>query len=175
MSEEQRVTTANELGGDIMQLRAFESNYIGAADRGPVLVGTYATEDAGPFDNEEQFNEYIISRMPPKLPIPFEQGLGRHWVQITKLFSHTVTSRLAISWSTGTYHWDPGLGICGTLPRIVGERQGLSVLVRCPGLGEVAIDSTPARLSGVSCNGFYFSSVTIEKRISMILVKIHRR
>jgi hypothetical protein len=71
LSEELRMITANELGCYIMQLRALESNYIGAADRGPVLVGAYAAEEARPFDNEEQFNEYFISRMPPKLPDTF--------------------------------------------------------------------------------------------------------
>ena len=47
--EKQLMATTNELRGCYLQLCVLEGINIGAADRGPVLAGTYAAEAGGAF------------------------------------------------------------------------------------------------------------------------------
>ncbi|KAK2792390.1 hypothetical protein FQN52_003325 [Onygenales sp. PD_12] len=72
-SHEQKVAVATQLGGYISQLRKLKGTYIGGVNRGKVTVGRYKRIRCGPFDDEQQFNDYLLSLIAAKAPVTLRE------------------------------------------------------------------------------------------------------
>lgn len=63
LTEEQKTSIAQQLHGYMLQLRQLKGDYIGAVNRGKVVIGEYVFHEGGPFDTERSFNEFLFSRI----------------------------------------------------------------------------------------------------------------
>lgn len=63
MTENQRDSITQELHGYVAQLRSLKGSYIGAADHGQAVVGDIVSHEAGPFEDEHAFNEFLFSKI----------------------------------------------------------------------------------------------------------------
>lgn len=70
MTHDEKDSVAQELRSYITQLRRLKGDYIGAADRGKVVIGEYSPHEGGPFDSEQLFNEFLFSHIIPSVPEP---------------------------------------------------------------------------------------------------------
>ncbi|KAE8154390.1 kinase-like domain-containing protein [Aspergillus avenaceus] len=71
MTEDQKQSVASDLRNYVEQLRNLKGTYIGAANRGQAVIGKFVAHGGGPFDNESQFNQFLFSRILPKVPDTF--------------------------------------------------------------------------------------------------------
>ncbi|KAI9376151.1 kinase-like protein [Aspergillus egyptiacus] len=68
MDAAHKSTTAQELAGYVNQLRSLRGDYIGAADRGKAVIGNSVHHEGGPFEDEDQFNQFLFSKILPNVP-----------------------------------------------------------------------------------------------------------
>ena len=62
-----------------------EGSYIGAIDRGQAIVGHIASIEGGPFDSEQQFNEFILGDIVKSAP-----DLLRHYAKYALMDNHEI-------------------------------------------------------------------------------------
>ncbi|KAJ6007421.1 hypothetical protein N7540_011397 [Penicillium herquei] len=70
LNEDEKKSIADELCSYINQLRALKGDYIGALNRGKAIIGQISSLEGGPFDTEQQFNDFILGdivRLAPKI------------------------------------------------------------------------------------------------------------
>jgi hypothetical protein len=60
LDSDQKLSIASELHAYINQLRDLKGGYIGAIVRGKAVIRQIASIKGGPFDSEQQFNEFIL-------------------------------------------------------------------------------------------------------------------
>ncbi|KAJ5476771.1 hypothetical protein N7475_002500 [Penicillium sp. IBT 31633x] len=70
LSSSQKQSIAEQLRGYISQLRNLKGNYIGAIDRGTVSMGKWGPIYGGPFDSEQEFNQWILNDLSSGLSAP---------------------------------------------------------------------------------------------------------
>ncbi|OQD71391.1 hypothetical protein PENPOL_c001G05003 [Penicillium polonicum] len=70
LSPSQKQSIAEQLRGYISQLRNLKGNYIGAIDRGTVSMGKWGPIYGGPFDSEQEFNQWILNDLSSGLSAP---------------------------------------------------------------------------------------------------------
>ncbi|KAI9933695.1 hypothetical protein ASPWEDRAFT_167965 [Aspergillus wentii DTO 134E9] len=76
MDSNQKACVTEELRGYMCELRQLKGSYIGALDRGPVIAGKYGPLVGGPFDTEQQFNEFLLGDIARSIP-----DLLRHYAK----------------------------------------------------------------------------------------------
>ncbi|KAJ5290529.1 uncharacterized protein N7443_010782 [Penicillium atrosanguineum] len=65
---DEKLSIASELHSYINQLRDLKGDYIGAIDRGKAVIGQIASIEGGPFDSEQQFNDFILGDIVKSAP-----------------------------------------------------------------------------------------------------------
>ncbi|KAL6871292.1 kinase-like protein [Trichoderma novae-zelandiae] len=69
LTHEQKLSIAKELNGFVAQLRGLEGgDYIGALNRGKALMGKRSPIECGPFDNEREWNRFILEDLVSTAP-----------------------------------------------------------------------------------------------------------
>ncbi|PWY94567.1 hypothetical protein BO94DRAFT_563174 [Aspergillus sclerotioniger CBS 115572] len=77
MTETQKRSVADDLHNYVNQLRTLVGNYIGAAHRGLAVIGQHVFHEGGPFDQESQFNDFLLSKIISKVPDTFRYHATR--------------------------------------------------------------------------------------------------
>ncbi|KAJ5481190.1 hypothetical protein N7475_000002 [Penicillium sp. IBT 31633x] len=86
LDSDQKLSIASELHSYINQLRHPSSGYIGAIDRGKaVIIGQIASIEGGPFDSEQQFNEFILGDIVKSAP-----DILRHYAKFALMDDHEI-------------------------------------------------------------------------------------
>lgn len=67
------------------QLRKLKGDYIGAIDRGKAIIGQIASIEDGPFDSEQQFNDFILGDIAESAP-----DLLRHYAKFALYDNHQI-------------------------------------------------------------------------------------
>ena len=82
---DQKLSIASELHSYINQLRDLKGDYIGAIDRGKAKIGQIASIEGGPFDSEQQFNEFILGDIVESAP-----DIQRHYAKFALIDDHGI-------------------------------------------------------------------------------------
>jgi aminoglycoside phosphotransferase (APT) family kinase protein len=82
---DQKLSIASELHSYINQLRDLKGSYIGAIDRGKAVIGQIASIEGGPFDSEQQFNEFILGDIVKSAP-----DILRHYAKFALMDDHEI-------------------------------------------------------------------------------------
>jgi aminoglycoside phosphotransferase (APT) family kinase protein len=82
---DQKLSIASELHSYMNQLRDLKGSYIGAIDRGKAIIGQIASIECGPFDSEQQFNEFILGDIVKAAP-----DLLRHYAKFALMDDHEI-------------------------------------------------------------------------------------
>lgn len=82
---DQKLSIASELHSYINQLRDLKGDYIGAIDRGKAKIGQIASIGGGPFDSEQQFNEFILGDIVESAP-----DIQRHYAKFALIDDHGI-------------------------------------------------------------------------------------
>jgi len=90
LDSNQKISIANELRSYINQLRGLKGDYIGAVDRGKAIIGRRISMEGGPFDTEQQFNEFILGDLVQSAP-----DLLRHYAKYALTDDHGIVFTLA--------------------------------------------------------------------------------
>jgi hypothetical protein len=61
LSKEQKLDIANQLRGILVELRSLKGQYIGSLNRGKAFDSRMLTIEGGPFETEEEFNQFLLS------------------------------------------------------------------------------------------------------------------
>ncbi|PLB48316.1 hypothetical protein P170DRAFT_437984 [Aspergillus steynii IBT 23096] len=85
LDPDQKLPIADELNSYLSQLRELKGDYIGAIDRGPAVIGRRIPIECGPFDSEQQFNEFILGDVVPSAP-----DLLRHYAKFALENNHHI-------------------------------------------------------------------------------------
>ncbi|KAJ5350142.1 hypothetical protein N7541_007869 [Penicillium brevicompactum] len=85
LNADEKLSIASELHSYINQLRNMKGDYIGAIDRGKVVIGQIASIEDGPFDSEKQFNEFILGDIVKSAP-----DLLRHYAKFALMEDHEI-------------------------------------------------------------------------------------
>lgn len=85
LDSHQKLSIANELHSYMNQLRELKGSYIGAIDRGQAIIGHIASIEGGPFDSEQQFNEFILGDIVKSAP-----DLLRHYAKYALMDNHEI-------------------------------------------------------------------------------------
>ncbi|KAJ5143212.1 uncharacterized protein N7515_001999 [Penicillium bovifimosum] len=85
LDSDQKFSIASELHSYINQLRDLKGDYIGAVDRGPAIIGQIASIEGGPFDTEQQFNEFILGDIVKSAP-----EILRHHAKFALMDGHEI-------------------------------------------------------------------------------------
>lgn len=85
LDSHQKLSIANELHSYMNQLRELKGDYIGAIDRGQAIIGHIASIEGGPFDSEQQFNEFILGDIVKSAP-----DLLRHYAKYALMDNHDI-------------------------------------------------------------------------------------
>ncbi|KAJ5740190.1 Aminoglycoside phosphotransferase [Penicillium malachiteum] len=85
LDSDQKLSIAKELHSYINQLRELKGHYIGAVDRGKTVTGRNVFIKAGPFDTEQQFNEFLLGRIVRQAP-----DLLRHYAKHALWDNHEI-------------------------------------------------------------------------------------
>ncbi|GIJ82953.1 hypothetical protein Asppvi_001470 [Aspergillus pseudoviridinutans] len=85
LDSNQKLSIADELHSYINQLRNLKGDYIGAVDRGKAIIGQFSSIEGGPFDSEQQFNEFILGDIVPSAP-----DILRHYAKFALLDDHRI-------------------------------------------------------------------------------------
>ncbi|KAJ5176560.1 uncharacterized protein N7482_002437 [Penicillium canariense] len=81
----QKLSIADELHSYMNQLRDLKGDYIGAIDRGKAIIGQIASIEGGPFESEQQFNEFILGDIVKSAP-----DLLRHYAKFALTDNHEI-------------------------------------------------------------------------------------
>ncbi|EEH17957.2 hypothetical protein PABG_00520 [Paracoccidioides brasiliensis Pb03] len=68
LTHDQRISATRQIGSYISQLRRLKGSFIGGLNRCQATVGRYDRVSCGPFDNEKDFNEFLLSRIIKQAP-----------------------------------------------------------------------------------------------------------
>lgn len=82
---DQKLSIAKELNSFLSQLHKLKGDYIGAINRGPAVIGRRIHLECGPFDSEQQFNEFILGDVVPSAP-----DLLRHYAKFALEDNHEI-------------------------------------------------------------------------------------
>lgn len=85
LDSNQKLSIADELHSYISQLRELKGDYIGAIDRGKAMIGQIASIEGGPFDSEQEFNEFILGDIVKSAP-----DLLRHYAKCALMDNHDI-------------------------------------------------------------------------------------
>ncbi|CAI7642477.1 unnamed protein product [Penicillium bialowiezense] len=85
LDSNQKLSIASELNGYLSQLRELKGDYIGAIDRGKAVIGQIARIEGGPFDSEQQFNEFILGDIVRAAPDNL-----RHYAKFALMDGHEI-------------------------------------------------------------------------------------
>jgi hypothetical protein len=85
LDSHQKLSIANELHSYMNQLRELKGDYIGAIDRGQAIIGQIASIEGGPFDSEQQFNEFILGDIVKSAP-----EILRHYAKYALMDNHDI-------------------------------------------------------------------------------------
>lgn len=85
LDSNQKFCIANELHSYITQLRSLKGEYIGAVERGKAIIGRRISIEGGPFDSEQQFNEFILGDLVQSAP-----DLLRHYAKHALSSNHEI-------------------------------------------------------------------------------------
>ncbi|KAJ5343191.1 hypothetical protein MYU51_002479 [Penicillium brevicompactum] len=85
LNPDQKLSIASELKGYMDQLRELKGDYIGAIDRGKAVIGQIASIEGGPFDSEQQFNEFILGDIVKSAP-----DILRHYAKFALMENHEI-------------------------------------------------------------------------------------
>ncbi|KAJ5113261.1 hypothetical protein N7456_001795 [Penicillium angulare] len=72
LNPDQKLSIAEQLRGYIVQLRTLKGTYIGGVDGGTAITGKYVSIEGGPFDSEQDFNQWILEDLAPDLPAIYQ-------------------------------------------------------------------------------------------------------
>lgn len=81
----QKISIADELHSYISQLRNLKGDYIGAVERGKAVIGQIESIEGGPFDSEQEFNEFILGDIVKAAP-----DLLRHCAKFALMDNHDI-------------------------------------------------------------------------------------
>lgn len=62
-----------------------KGDYIGAIDHGKAIIGQLASSEGGPFDSEQQFNEFILGDMIRSAP-----DILRHYAKFVLMDNYEI-------------------------------------------------------------------------------------
>ncbi|KAJ5811436.1 hypothetical protein N7474_007737 [Penicillium riverlandense] len=85
LDSNQKLSIADELHSYINQLRELKGDDIGAIDRGKAIIGQIASIEGGPFDSEQQLNEFILGDIVKSAP-----DLLRHYAKFALMDNHEI-------------------------------------------------------------------------------------
>ncbi|OQE22244.1 hypothetical protein PENFLA_c013G05316 [Penicillium flavigenum] len=85
LDSSQKLSIADELHSYVNQLRELKGHYIGAIDRGEAIIGRNASLEGGPFDTEQEFNEFILGDM-----VKIAPDLLRHYCKFALMDDHEI-------------------------------------------------------------------------------------
>lgn len=85
LDSNQKLSIADELHSYISQLHELKGDYIGAIDRGKAIIGQIASIEGGPFDSEQEFNEFILGDIVKSAP-----DLLRHYAKFALMDNHDI-------------------------------------------------------------------------------------
>lgn len=85
LDSHQKLSIANELRSYMNQLRTLKGDYIGAIDHGKAIIGQIASIEGGPFDSEQQFNEFILGDIVKSAP-----DILRHYAKYALMENHDI-------------------------------------------------------------------------------------
>ncbi|CAI7644873.1 unnamed protein product [Penicillium glandicola] len=85
LDSSQKLSIADELHSYMNQLRELKGHYIGAIDRGKAIIGRIASIEGGPFDTEQEFNEFILGDV-----VKIAPDLLRHYAKFALYDNHDI-------------------------------------------------------------------------------------
>ncbi|KAJ5481848.1 hypothetical protein N7475_000660 [Penicillium sp. IBT 31633x] len=85
LHSDQKLSIASELHSYINQLRDLKGDYIRAIDCGKAVIGQIASIEGGPFDSEQQFNEFILADIVRSAP-----DILRHYAKFALMDNHEI-------------------------------------------------------------------------------------
>ncbi|KAJ5109907.1 hypothetical protein N7532_002552 [Penicillium argentinense] len=85
LDSHQKLSIANELHSYLSQLRKLKGDYIGAIGRGQAIIGQISSLEGGPFDSEQQFNEFILGDIVKSAP-----KILRHYAKYALMDNHDI-------------------------------------------------------------------------------------
>lgn len=85
MDSTRKQRVAEELHGHISELRKLKGSYIGALGQGKAIIGKFSSLEGGPFDSEQEFNEFILGDMVRTAP-----GFLRHYTKHALSDDHEI-------------------------------------------------------------------------------------
>lgn len=62
LTHDQRILICRQLAGYLSQLKKLKGTRIQSANGGPVMVGLNVPREGGPFDTEEEFNNFMVDK-----------------------------------------------------------------------------------------------------------------
>lgn len=85
LDSHQKLSIADELHYYMSQLRKLKGDYIGAINRGQAIIGQIASIEGGPFDSEQQFNEFILGDIVKSAP-----DILHHYAKYALMDNHDI-------------------------------------------------------------------------------------
>lgn len=85
LDSHQKLSIADELHSYMEQLRVLKGDYIGAINRGKAIIGQIASIEGGPFDSEQQFNDFILGDIVKSAP-----EILRHYAKFALSDHHQI-------------------------------------------------------------------------------------
>ncbi|QKX61978.1 uncharacterized protein TRUGW13939_09134 [Talaromyces rugulosus] len=85
LDTKQKLSIADELHSYINQLRNLKGDYIGAVERGKAVIGQIASIEGGPFDSEQEFNDFILGDIVKAAP-----DILRHYAKFALTDDHEI-------------------------------------------------------------------------------------
>lgn len=85
LQAEQKLCVANELRDYVAQMRTLKGDYVGGVGRGKAYVGKFDILEGGPFNSEQDFNEFILSDLVKTVP-----KLLRHYLKHALYEGHEI-------------------------------------------------------------------------------------
>lgn len=127
LDSNQKLYIANELHSCISQLRNLKGDYIGAVGHGKAIIGRRISLECGPFDSEQQFNDFILGDIVRSAP-----NILRHYAKHALMDNHEIFFH-SFGYLPAEYfgwrracHGNPRLGRCWLVSGILGIHSGAS-------------------------------------------------
>lgn len=104
LDSNQKLYIANELHSCISQLRNLKGDYIGAVGHGKAIIGRRISLECGPFDSEQQFNDFILGDIVRSAP-----NILRHYAKHALMDNHEIFFSLIRISSRGIFWLKEGM------------------------------------------------------------------
>ncbi|KGO72176.1 Aminoglycoside phosphotransferase [Penicillium italicum] len=85
LDSSQKLSIADELHSYMNQLRELKGDYIGAVGRGKAIMRNISSIEGGPFDTEQQFNEFILGDI-----VAIAPDVLRHYAKFALMDNHEI-------------------------------------------------------------------------------------